>query len=199
MLMRETSLSLVACKLHVLMTHLAILTLLLMPLGGCTGEGGGGPQISSLSTPTQPTAGDRSESNSDSEGEDSSGEEEDPIITMTPTSTGVTANLTWNPPPDVKVTGYQIYYEKRSLENQDSEKSIDEGLDSAEGSDQPEELTLEKPSLCSYGESQAVEAPSATIAGLEPDTAYVFAIRAFNELESLCSNEISAVTPSSQS
>jgi hypothetical protein len=111
----------------------------------------------------------------------------------------VTANLAWGPPPDITVTGYQIYYEKRSPENQGSETSIEEEVDWSEGSDRPEELTPDKPSLCSYGESQTVEASSATIVGLEPNTPYVFAIRAFNELESLCSNEIPAVTPPAQS
>ena len=118
---------------------------------------------------------------------------------MTSTPTGVTANLTWDPPPDIKVTGYQIYYKKRSSENQSSEESIAEELDWSEGSDRPEESTSDKASLCSYGESQAVEAPSATIVGLAPDTPYVFTIRAFNELESRCSNEIPAVTSPAQS
>jgi hypothetical protein len=60
---------------------------------------------------------------------------------------------------------------------------------------------LEEPRFCSDGESQTVQAPSATITGLEPNTPYFFAIRAFNEneSESLCSNEITAVTPPAQS
>jgi len=159
---------------------------LLMLLAGCTGEGGGGPTISSLSTPTKASVGDGSESNPDSEIEDSAAEE-DPIITMTSTPTGVTANLTWAHPTDIKVAGYQIYYEKRSSEKPSAEElSV-------------EESNSDKPSLCSYGKSQTVEAPAATIVGLEPDTPYVFAIRAFNESESLCSNEIPAITPPAQS
>lgn len=192
MSMRESLASLVTWKPIFSMTHLALFTLLLMPLAGCGNDGAGGPTISSLSKPTNATAGLDSDPMTDSEIEDSAGEE-DPVITMTSTPTGVTANLTWDPPPEIRVTGYQIYYEKRSPENQGSEKSIEEELD------QPEELTPDKPSLCSYGESQAVEASSATIIGLEPNTPYVFAIRAFNELESLCSNEIMMVTPSAQS
>lgn len=172
------------------MTHLAFFTLFLMPLAGCSGEGTGGPKISSLPKPTNATAGLDSDPASDS---DAAGEE-DPVITMTSTPTGVTAKLTWDPPPDIKVTGYQIFYEKRSPESQGSEE-----LDWSEGSAQPEELTSDKPSLCSYGESHAAEASSATVVGLEPNTPYVFAIRAFNELESLCSNEIPAVTPPTQS
>ncbi len=198
MLTRETLTSLVTRKSNVSITHLALFILLLMPLAGCSGEGAGGPVVSSLSTPTNASAGLDSDLASDSEIEDSAGEE-DPVITMTSTPTGVTANLTWDPPPNVKVTGYQIYYEKRSSENQGSEQSIEEELDWSEASDRPEESNSDKPSLCSYGESQAVDAPSATIVGLESDTPYIFAIRAFNELESLCSNEIPAVTPPAQS
>lgn len=168
------------------MAHRILAIFLFMPLAGCTGEGGGGPTISSLSTPTKATAGLDSDPSPDSEVEDSAAEE-DPIITMTSTPTGVTANLTWAHPTDIKATGYQIYYEKRSSENPSSEELS------------AEESSLDKPSLCSYGKSQTVEAPAATIVGLEPDTPYVFAIRAFNELESLCSNEIPAITPPAQS
>lgn len=198
MLMRESLASLVTWKLIFLMTHLAFFTFLLMPLAGCSNDGAGGPTISSLSKPTNATAGLDSDSTTDSDIEDSAGQE-DPVITMTSTPTGVTANVTWDPPPDIKVTGYQIYYEKRSPENQSSEESTEKELDGLEGSDRPEEPVSDKPSLCSYGESQTVEAPSATIIGLEPNTPYVFAIRAFNESESLCSNEIPAITPSDQS
>jgi hypothetical protein len=198
MLMRKTLASFVAWKSNVSMTYLAFFILSLIPLAGCTNDGAGGSTISSLSTPTDATAGLNSDPGPDAEIEDSA-REEDPVITMTSTTTGVTANLTWDPPPNVKVTGYQIYYEKRSSGNQGSEQSIEEELDWSEGLGRPEESNSDKPSLCSYGESQAVEAPSATIIGLEPNTPYVFAIRAFNELESLCSNEIPAVTPPAQS
>jgi hypothetical protein len=198
MLMRESLVSLVTWKPIFLMTHLALFTLLLMPLAGCSNDGAGGPTISSLSKPTNTTAGLDSDPTTDSDIEDSAGEE-DPVITMTSTPTGATADLAWDPPPDIKVTGYQIYYAKRSSENQGSKESIEEEVDWSEGSDRPEESTSDKPSLCSYGESQTVEASSATIVGLEPNTPYIFAIRVFNELESLCSNEIPAVTPPAQS
>lgn len=197
MLTRKNLVGSVAWKSNVPVTYLAFFILSLIPLAGCTNDGAGGPTISSLSTPTDDTAGLDSNEAPLSESTDSDGEE-DPVITMTSTPTGVTANLTWDPPPNVKVTGYQIYYEKRSPENQGSEESTEEDLDSSEGSDQPEESNSDKPSLCSYGESQAVEGSFATIIGLEPNTPYVFAIRAFNELESLCSNEIPVVTPPTQ-
>ncbi len=198
MLTRKNLTGFVARESNVSITYLAFFMLSLIALAGCTNDGAGGPTISSLSKPTNATAGLDSDPASESETEDSAGEK-DPVITMTSTPTGVTANLTWDPPPDIKVIGYQIYYEKRSSDNQGSKESIEEELDWAEGSNRPEELTTDKPSLCSYGEGQAVEDPSATIVGLESDTPYVFAIRAFNELESFCSNEIPAVTPSAQS
>ena len=111
---------------------------------------------------------------------------------MTQTPTGVTAHLTWDPPPDFEVAGYYIYYGKRSPEEPHSEESSSQETSSEESNS--EELTS-----CSRGERQAVEAPPATITGLEPNTQYLFAISAFNESESLCSNEITAVTPSAQS
>ena len=198
MLMFEDLVRFVSRKSNISMAHPILVIFLLMPLAGCTGEGGGGPTISSLSTSTDASADLDSDQAPHSEATDSDGEE-DPIITMTSTPRGVTANLTWDPPPNVKVTGYQIYYEKHSSENQGSEESIEEELDWSEGSARPEDSASDKPSLCSYGESQTVEAPSATIVGLDPGTPYVFAIRAFNESESLCSNEIMAATPPAQS
>lgn len=186
MLMLEDLVRFVSRKFNSSMTHPILAIFLLMPLAGCTGEGGEGPTISSLSTPTKAPAGGGSESNPDSDVEDSAAEE-DPIITMTSTPTGVTANLTWAHPADIKIAGYEIYYEKRSSEKPSSEEFS------------AEESNSDKPSLCSYGKSQTVEDPAATIVGLEPDTPYVFAIRAFNELESVCSNEIPAVTPPAQS
>ncbi len=185
MLPIETLAHFASWKSNVSMAHLTLSVLLLMPLGGCSGEGdaAGGPIISSLSTPTDTTEELDSDQASHSAVADSGGEgEEDPTITMTPTSAGVTAHLTWDRPSEFKATGYYIYYGKRSPEEL-----------------RPEESSSEEPSSCSYGESQAVEAPPATITGLAPNTQYVFAIRAFNESESLCSNEITAVTPPAES
>jgi hypothetical protein len=109
----------------------------------------------------------------------------------------VTAHVSWDPPSDFKVAGYQIYYGKSSSEN-----SISEGSSSEESNSEEsilEESSSEEPNSCSHGESQAVDTPPATITGLEPNTPYFFAIRAFNESESLCSNEFFAVTPPAQS
>jgi hypothetical protein len=157
-----------------------------MPLSGCSNDVGGGPVISSLSTPSDASVGMEPEQDPNSEVAHSDGEE-DPIISMIPTSTGVTAHLTWDPPTERNVNGYKIYYRKQPSEEQRSE-----GLSS-------EESSSEEPSACSYQERQTVEAPPATITGLEPNTQYVFAISAFTDTESICSNEITAVTPLLQS
>ncbi|MDF0673201.1 MAG: fibronectin type III domain-containing protein [Nitrospira sp.] len=182
----KTLASVVIRKLSFSMAQLILVIPLLMPLAGCTNDGAGGPIISSLSKPTDDAAGLDSDQATNPEAADFDGEE-DPTITMTPTPTGVTAHVTWDRPSDFKATGYSIHYGKRSSEEPRSEES---------GS---EELSSEEPNSCAHGESQTVEAPPATITGLEPNTPYFFAIRAFNESESTCSNEITAVTPSTQS
>jgi hypothetical protein len=163
-------------------------------MAGCSNDGAGGPVISSLSTPTDSAAGldlDLASTSADSD----SGGEEDPIITMTSTPEGVTARLTWDHPSDINVASYYIYYGKRSPEQPGSGGSVSE--EPVSEATVSEEQISEAPSSCSQGESLAVDVPAATITGLEPNTPYFFAIRAVNknESESLCSNEIIAVTP----
>lgn len=184
MLMLDGLFCLAPRKCNISVVYPILVIFLLMPLAGCTGEGGGGQTISSLSTPTDASL--RS-------GETDSDGEEDPMIIMTPTPTGVTAQLTWVHPPGMNVAGYDVYYRKQPLvaEPSSEESSPEEPVSEESGS--------EEPSSCSSGESLAVKAPAATITGLEPNTRYLFAIRAFNESDSLCSNEIAAITPSAQS
>jgi hypothetical protein len=98
--------------------------------------------------------------------------EDDATIAMPLPETGVAVQVNWNPSPGTNTTGYYIYYGKQPSGELGS---------------------------CSYGESQAVEAPPATIAGLEPNTPYYFAISAFNEAESPCSIEFMLITPSATS
>ena len=182
-----------AWKSNITMVHLIPAIFLLMPLASCSNDGAGGPVISSLSAPTDATTGVDSPPAFDSEGADSEGvsfdEEADPVLTMASTPGGITAHLTWDAPSDFEAAGYYIHYGKRPPEEPGSEESASE------------ESSSEAPSSCSQGEIQAVDAPTATIIGLEPNTPYFFAIRAVNkdESESLCSNEITAVTPSVQS
>lgn len=97
---------------------------------------------------------------------------DDPIDAMPPTESGVAVQVTWNASPDTNTTGYYVYYGKQPSGELGS---------------------------CSYGESQAVEAPPAMITGLEPNTPYYFAISAFNEAESPCSIEFMMVTPPAKS
>lgn len=182
MLTLADSVRFVSHKWNISMAHLIFAIFLLMPLTGCTGEGAGGPMVSSLSTPTDAAAGSDSDQAPNSAVADSDGEE-DPMITMTPTPTGVTAHVTWDRPSDFNPTGYYIYYGKRSPEELRSKESSSE------------ESSSEEPTSCSRGESQPVEGPPATITGLEPNTPYFFAIRAVNDSESICSNEITMVTP----
>lgn len=187
MLMLEALVSSVTRNPIISMAYPALLILPLISLAGCTDGGGGGPMVSSLSTPTDASVGLDSSQAPDSEVADSadSDGEKDPKITMTSTPTGVTAHVVWDRPSDFNVAGYSIYYGKRSGEKPSSEESNSEEPGSEES----------EPSVCSSGESQAVASPPATITGLEPNTQYFFAIRAFNETESLCSNQIMAVTP----
>ena len=196
MLKLETLISFVSRRSSFPMAPLMLVIPLLMALAGCTGEGAGGPVISSLSTPTDaPTELESDQaSDSDEADHDHDGGGEDPIITMTATPTGVTAHVTWTRPSDIDVADYAIYYGKHSEETASSDESPSEDAGAAE-------VETEEPNSCSRGESQTVESPSATITGLEPDTSYFFAIRAFNESESesLCSNEIMVVTPPAQS
>ena len=167
----------------------ALLILPLLLMAGCTGEGAEGPMIASLSTPTDETG---AVGPAQSQGSDLADDgEEDPTITMTATSTGVSAHVSWVHPPDMNVAGYNVYYRKQPAEP-GSEESASAELAS-------EDSSSDEASSCSSGEYQAVEAPAVTITGLEPDTRYAFAIRAFNESESLCSNEIVMLTPSAQS
>lgn len=173
----------------------ALLILPLLWVAGCTGEGADGPMIASLSSPTDETGAVGSDQEPGSDLADDG--EQDPVITMSSTPDGVTANLNWGRPHEFNVTGYAIHYGIRPLEEPSSRESSSEGETSEEFSS--EESNSEAPNSCSEGDSQAVGDPRATIFGLKPNTRYFFAIRAFNETESFCSNEVTVVTPSAQS
>jgi fibronectin type III domain protein len=190
---------------------LILLSATLLPLTGCSdGDGDAGPMISSLTTPTEDATTDSNsepslddvgpnlggeepmpfleeegdvnsstaEVNSDPNESDSEGKDliaslptpphGTPIISMSSTPTGATANLTWESTSDPKRKGYYVYYGK---------------------------LPSESPGDCSYQEQIAVDAPPITIADLEPNTPYFFAVSAYNKFESPCSNEITAITP----
>ncbi|MDH4083978.1 MAG: fibronectin type III domain-containing protein [Nitrospira sp.] len=194
---------------------LIILGVIALPLTGCSdNEGGGGPAISSLSTsadtneptnttddstldPTleEPVLGGEEPIDSPlllAEGTDAdsstdlvpdlnaSDPEEDslaslidapqgkPTISMASTPTGAAASVMWQPVPDPKVKGYYVHYGKQPSED---------------------------PGVCAYDDRIAAEAPDVTIAELEPNTPYFFAVSAYGSLESPCSSEASAITP----
>nr|WP_281720902.1 fibronectin type III domain-containing protein [Nitrosomonas nitrosa] len=176
MLMCESLIKVLPSKSSISMPYLILIIPLLMGLTGCAGEEVGG----SASNPELAHA---------------DAADEDPTVTMAPTATGVTAQLTWNPPPNFEAAGYDIYYGKRSSEEVSSEEP------GSLGEPGSEELSSEEPPSCTRGQKQTVDGPQATITGLDRNTEYVFAIRAFNEdrSESLCSNEITAETTPAQS
>jgi len=179
---------------------LMALSSMVLPLTGCSDDGSGGPNISSLSTPADASSGEGapSDSNSTATGSTAGEEpstamtasvaediepagdgdivepadrEEDLSISVTSTPTGATARVTWDALPDPTVSNYYVYYGKQSSG---------------------------EPGSCSYEASQSVEASPATISGLEPNTLYFFAISAFGESESPCSSEALVVTPPAQ-
>ena len=165
----------------------ALIFFLLIPLTGCADEKVGGPVTSNLSAPTNETGAVESDESSHPTVPDIGGE--DPRITMTSTSSGITANVSWDQPPGFSVTRYTIYYGKSSQDPEPGEITSDESS--------PEGLQTEEMSWCSQGESKTVEAPSTTITGLKPNTSYFIAIQAFTgkESESVCSNAVTMITP----
>ena len=213
MLMNETWMDYGRGKLSNLATYFLLSTVLVLPLAGCGGNGNGESMISSLSAPTeatedatsdidsdptQPNPGeeetgiapllvmeeegdadvpagvtpDLSESNSDGENQTElpppPAPETSPTITLTSTPTGAIAQVTWQPASDSSVKGYYIYYGKQSSG---------------------------EPGVCSYEGRQAVDDPSVTLAELEPNTQYFFAVSSYSVSESPCSNETSAISP----
>ena len=93
-----------------------------------------------------------------------------PMIAVTSTPMGVTVRLNWEHPSDTNTFGYHVYYGKQPAQ--------------------------EAGSCVNYEANQAVDAPPATIAGLEHDTIYYFAVKHFNDSEDACSEEIMVATPS---
>lgn len=94
-----------------------------------------------------------------------------PGVSTYATPTGAIASLAWDPVPDPTVTAYYVHYGKQSAG---------------------------QAGTCNYEGSQFVEAPNATITGLDPNTRYYFAVSAYNGLQGSCSNEVTTVTPAAQ-
>ena len=91
-----------------------------------------------------------------------------PVVALSSTPTGASAEVTWQPSPDTNVNGYYIYYGRQSSE---------------------------EPGVCSYEGRYSVDSPSVMITDLEPNTPYFFAVSSYSSFESPCSNEIAVITP----
>lgn len=94
-----------------------------------------------------------------------------PDISTAATPTGAVASLSWDPVQDPTVYAYNVHFGRQSSG---------------------------QPGSCNYEETVSVNSPSATITGLDPNTTYFFSVSAYNGLSSPCSNEVSTVTPPSQ-
>ena len=81
---------------------------------------------------------------------------------------GDTVTLAWQPVQGHSVMGYFVHYGRQSPHHSGS---------------------------CAYEHSTYSADTEATVAHLDPDTRYYFAVSAYNGLESACSNEVSTVTP----
>lgn len=86
----------------------------------------------------------------------------------TPADTRSTASLTWQPVEDPSNHAYIVHYGRQSP-----------GQDGS----------------CAYENSLRVTSSAATVPDLEPNTRYYFAVSAYNGEESICSSEVSIVTP----
>ena len=174
------------------LASLIALSVIILPLAGCSDSGQGGPNLASLSTPTDSPKSEDAQSDPNT-AEIAPGEQEEMAMSPEleplpdevdeategdlepPPPTGATAQLNWEASTDPNVLGYFVHYGKQSP--------------GVYGS-------------CSYEHSQRVGPPPATITELDPNTPYFFAISAFSESESEeetpCSNEIIVVTPAVQ-
>ena len=85
---------------------------------------------------------------------------------------GTIASVAWDPVIDPTVVAYTVHYGKQSSGSVGS---------------------------CDYEHSVDVTVPATTIAGLEFNAQYYFAISAFNGSHSSCSAEVAEMTPSGES
>ena len=91
-----------------------------------------------------------------------------PVVALSSTPAGASADVTWQPSPDSQVSGYYVYYGRQPAD---------------------------EPGVCSYEGRYAVDSPSVTISDLEPNTPYFFAVSSYSSFESPCSSETLAITP----
>lgn len=199
-MLRCEALAKLVCPIGMISTvHLTLMIVLLSALNGCI-ENGGSQATPDLSMPVNATVGptvERPPSSTDvhqalqaypvpfpatDETTDPSSDlmyadgppprsdsPDDLATTTTSTPTGVTVRLYWPHSEDANIFGYYVYYGKQPAQ--------------------------ESGSCSSYEANQSVDAPPATIIGLDHDTLYFFAVKKFNESENSCSEEILLTTP----
>lgn len=185
---------------------LILLGTIALSLSGCSENEGGGPILSSLSTPTEapsPVEGGQ-EANTDSstpglseennqamdlpgnDAEDS--EDSDAFANLAEPSEVEDPEISLTAPPSGVTV--QLTWDASNDPNV-------QGYFIHYGKQSPGEY-----GSCSYEQSQRVGPPPATITDLDPNSVYFFAISAFGESESeaetACSNEIVVTTPAVQ-
>lgn len=186
---------------------LIVLSIIVLPLAGCSDDGQGGPNIASLSTPTEtdthPSEGTEADTTST---ETAANGQNDPTISMASTETEpFPTEVAEADPEPLVVTG---------LEGEEN-PVISEPFTPTEATARltwavhPDPTVAGyrvyygkessgEPGSCSYETSQSVENPPAIITGLEPNTPYFFAISAYggedSESESPCSNEVLVIS-----
>ncbi len=208
MLTNEPSISLAYRKFAIALAHIIVLSVIVLPLAGCSDDGQGGPSISSLSTPTETPPSEDTEAAPHTT-EPTTIEQEDTTTSVTSTETEPFPSELAEADPEPLVTG---------LEGEENPMmsvpfTPTEATARLTWATHPDPTVAGyrvyygkessgEPGSCSYETSQSVEAPPAIITGLEPNTPYFFAISAFGgeegEAESPCSNEVLVISSPAQ-
>ncbi|NJL16448.1 MAG: fibronectin type III domain-containing protein [Nitrospira sp.] len=188
---------------------LIIAGVIALPLTGCSNtEGGGGPIVSSLSSPTEDISSAEGGTESGVDTVDTNvpslSEDENPSVDLTENEAEDPETLANVESPDqeqedpaISLTSTPTGVTARLTWDASTDPNV-AGYNVYYGKQSSGEF-----GSCSYEEGQAVENPPAVISGLDPNTPYFFAISAYGgeggELESPCSNEVLVVTPPAQS
>jgi len=193
---------------------LIILGVIALPLTGCGDSEGGGPAISSLSTPTDT---DESANTTDDSTLDPTLEEpvlggEEPIDSPLLLAEGTDADSFTDVAPDPNAADPEEDTVASLIDAPQDKPSISMASTPTgaaasvmwQSVQDPKvkgyyvyygKQPSEDPGVCSYDGRIAADTPSVTIDELEPNTPYFFAVSAYGSLESPCSNEVSAITP----
>jgi hypothetical protein len=186
---------------------LILLGVVALPLPGCGENDGGGPVISSLSSPTDTPSTEGRTSTSDSADTDSQAEENPTTDLISMENAIATDEAEYLDPLGLPDTGVEedpavldapppTGFTAQLTWDASTDPNV-QGYFIHYGKQSPGEY-----GSCSYEQSQRVGAPPAAISGLEPNTVYFVAISAFgegeSEAETACSNEVLVSTSSAQ-